>query len=293
MLKVLVVDDSPIDRTLAAKLLDGRSGIEILEAADGKEAMAMMRTQAPSVVVTDIQMPEMNGLELLAAVLAEYPHVPVILMTSKGSEELAIQALEAGAASYVPKRHLAANLATTVERVWCLSRDEELQAELAERLTYAESGYSVENDLAVLMSIPAQLTRAVEHFWDCPPTLRMQLSVALEEALTNAYFFGNLEMDEELRHSEPQEFYRAAEKRKADPRFAERRITISVRVSPTEAVFVVEDEGRGFDTTRLPRLADVADLNEGAGRGLRLMRAFMDEVQHNDVGNRVTLIKRR
>lgn len=292
MLSVLVVDDSPVDRMLAAKLLKARPDVEVAEAENGRDALALMRRHLPAVVVTDILMPEMDGLELLDATLREFPHVPVILMTSKGSEEMATRALEAGAASYVPKRRLAADLPATVERVWCLSRDDEVRAELSDRLTYAESGYRVETDLDVLMSITGQLTRSVDYFWDCPPTLRTQLSVALEEALTNAYFYGNLELDSGMRHADPQAFFRAAELRKREAPYCDRHISISARLSDEEAVFVIEDEGRGFDTALLARIVEERDLNEEPGRGLRLMQTFMDDVRFNDAGNRVTLIKR-
>ena len=69
------------------------------------------------VVVTDLEMPEVNGLQLVEAMRADYPHVPAILITSRGSEELASQALRQGAASYVPKSHLKAMLADTIANV--------------------------------------------------------------------------------------------------------------------------------------------------------------------------------
>ena len=64
------------------------------------------------------------------------------------------------------------------------------------------------------------------------------------------------------------------------------------RESPKEAVYVIRDEGKGFDTSNMPDPTDPANLERMSGRGLLLMRAFMTEVHHNDRGNQVTLIRR-
>ena len=68
-------------------------------------------------VLTDLNMPEMNGLQLVEAARGDFPAVPVVLMTALGSEEIAVEALQKGAASYVPKRNLAQDIADTLDRV--------------------------------------------------------------------------------------------------------------------------------------------------------------------------------
>src|SRR5437588_11976782 len=114
---ILVVDDSPVDRLLTGRLLSREKELDwVIEYAEnGREALAFMKDLVPHVVVTDLMMPDMDGLELVAAVRAEHPEVPVILMTGQGSETLALEALERGAASYVPKGQLADKLLDTVK----------------------------------------------------------------------------------------------------------------------------------------------------------------------------------
>ena len=102
--RVLVVDDSPIDRRLAGKIIESAGDLIVRYASDGREALDLMERETPAVVLTDMQMPEIDGLELVKAVRGQYPSIPVVLMTAHGSEEIAILALKAGAASYVPKR---------------------------------------------------------------------------------------------------------------------------------------------------------------------------------------------
>src|SRR5437870_2590358 len=116
MSKVLVVDDSAVDRRRAIKLL-ANDGLTVLSAANGVEALEVFKREIPDVVLTDMQMPEMDGLQLVQEIRARYPSVPVILMTAHGSEEIAVEALQKGAASYVPKRNLAKDLSETISSV--------------------------------------------------------------------------------------------------------------------------------------------------------------------------------
>src|SRR5437764_9766136 len=100
---VLIVDDSPVDRCLMAGLLETELSLRVRFAADGAEALALIEREPPGLILTDLQMKPMDGLELVGAVRARHPLVPVILITAYGSEEIAVQALRRGAASYVPK----------------------------------------------------------------------------------------------------------------------------------------------------------------------------------------------
>ena len=99
MTTVLVVDDSPIERKLAGRLLAEEDNWTIEFAEDGDVALDFVRENEVDLVVSDLQMPNMSGLELLAAIKSEFPSLPVIVMTSQGSEDVAVQALESGAAN--------------------------------------------------------------------------------------------------------------------------------------------------------------------------------------------------
>ena len=102
MAHVLIVDDElNIRRVLAAMLK--REGYEVTTAADGEQALAVLEKTPVHVVVTDLVMPRVGGLELLRRVSAEYPDVPVILITAHGSVDSAVAALKAGAFDYITK----------------------------------------------------------------------------------------------------------------------------------------------------------------------------------------------
>ena len=121
----------------------------------------------------------------------------------------------------------------------------------------------------------------------CDATARMRVGVALQEALSNALYHGNLEVSSDLRQEDEREFYGLAEIRRK-PRVALPRAPIHVqaRIDRDEAIYVIRDEGPGFDTSSLDRPIDPEDLMRIGGRGMLLIRTFMDEVSHNQTGNR-------
>ena len=110
----MVADDSKSDRLLVTELL---KGLDVATVEDGAAALAAIELAEPDVVVTDLVMPELDGLQLVARVRKRFPKLPIILMTSQGSEEIAVKALRAGAASYVPKVLLAEELRRTIDDV--------------------------------------------------------------------------------------------------------------------------------------------------------------------------------
>jgi anti-sigma regulatory factor (Ser/Thr protein kinase) len=127
----------------------------------------------------------------------------------------------------------------------------------------------------------------------CDATARMRVGVALQEAIANAVYHGNLEVSSDLRQDDEREFYALVDRRRAIDPFRSRRIHVQVLVDRDEARFVVRDEGPGFDTSRLGREIEPEDLMRVGGRGLLLIGAFMDEVAHNAAGNAITMTKRR
>jgi CheY-like chemotaxis protein len=292
VLTVLVVDDSPVDRRLAGDLLGKQCTCDVLYASDGNDALRQMAQRLPDLVLTDLQMPELNGLELVAAVKRDYPIVPVILMTAHGSEEIAAQALRQGAASYVPKRHLADDLGPTVRRIITGSLEDRTHSPLMHYLESCRAAFVLGNDPGLIRSLVDQVQELLRCLPLADETERLRVGVALEEALTNACYHGNLGVGSPRAAADREAHEDLARRRRGEVPYRDRRLHVSVSVSRAEAVFVVRDEGPGFDVAQLPA-AGLADAERGTGRGVTLMRTIMDEVTYNAAGNEVTLVKRR
>ena len=100
--RILVVDDDESLRWVTQAQLQ-QSGYQVNSAADGRQALESMSESPPDLVITDLQMPGMSGLELLKRIRAEYPEILVILVTAFGTVETAVEAMKAGAYDYITK----------------------------------------------------------------------------------------------------------------------------------------------------------------------------------------------
>lgn len=115
MARVLVVDDKEMMRDSVATTLARRSHTAVA-CSSAKQALERLREKAPDLIVTDLQMPDMNGLELLAEIRKIDEQLPVVVMTAFGTVETAVQAMKMGAFDYVTKPFSGDELAMTVER---------------------------------------------------------------------------------------------------------------------------------------------------------------------------------
>ena len=294
---VLVVDDSAVDRRLVGGLLRKHPEWTLEFAADGVEALARLRDALPDLIVTDLAMPAMDGLELVRAVRSHYSDLPVILMTAYGSDMLAVEALEQGAASYVPKSKLPEKLLETMEEVLALARADRTYEQLIGCLTRCEFTFLLENDPALIDPLVDLVQKMVSGIRMCDFTTRLRVGVALKEALLNALFHGSLEITAAEMQAVGGNLLSEgdlslAERRREEEPFRDRRVYVDVRITQDEARFIIRDDGPGFDVGAFSTPADGAWEGEG-GRGLMLMRSFMDDVVFSPKGNEVTMVKRR
>jgi CheY-like chemotaxis protein len=292
---ILIVDDSPVERAVIAGILSELSNpyCSTEQASNGIEALEMIERVCPAMVITDLQMPEMNGLELVGEIRSRHPHIPCVLVTSQGSESLAAEALRRGAASYVPKRSLAELLPDTVMQVLDATGGELAHRSLKRFCVRREAEYQIRNDVQLIAPMVAVLQQAGARQFLLEELELIQLGIALGEALRNAIDHGNLELDSELKVLGEGEFEKLAEFRRHRKPWCHRRVHVLVRESPNEIVFKIRDEGPGFDAARLDYdPTSPENLTRPCGRGLFLIRAFMDEVSFSDRGNEITMVRR-
>lgn len=289
MYRILVVDDTLFDRRLVSSILSKLPEFEVQCVGDGQEALSAIEAEEFDLVVTDLNMPNLDGLTLVQRLNQDHPELPTVVMTAYGSEATAMRALQSGAYRYVPKFHLKDELAGIVKSVLsatCQKRNEQrlLCSVLEHSLTL-----SLPNDRSRITPTIEYIQKLMDgmHLFDGSNSVH--LSVALDEALSNAIIHGNLEVSSELRLRDDDAYGELIETRRRSAPWANRRVTIEIQLNSQAATFVIRDEGPGFDLSTIPDPLDPENLLKPSGRGIMLMHAFLDEVSYNEKGNEVTL----
>lgn len=289
MSNILVVDDSMTERKLAVGILRRDFDGTIAEADCAEAGLEYLESHAPDLVLTDLQMPGLDGLQLVERIRDEWPGLPVVLMTSQGSEEIAARALKVGAASYVPKMRLTSDLVVTIQRIVRAASQERTHSRLMHSLDSGELNFTIRNDLALISPLVKLIQEMLRSLPLGDEAERLRVGVAVEEAIKNAVYHGNLEIGSTLEEGRSLDDL-VAERLYQAP-YSNRRVIVSLWISHEQAAFAVRDEGPGFDFA--PFESDDFDSNAPRGRGIQLMRTFMDSVEFRDDGREVLLRKKR
>ena len=289
---ILVVDNNPKDREIAGKCLI-EHGVTPVFAANGREALKILEQRKLDAVLTDLHMPEMDGLQLVERMRLDHSDVPVVLMTSHGSEDAAIAALKAGALSYIPKKNIEADLCNTMRVVLAAVEAKRYREQVRTLLLRTETHFALGYELDGPTALVSHLQNNLFQIDFCDGTSLFQISTALTEALNNAIEHGNLELNSALRGEDDEAFERQRQERMHTKPFSDRRVHVIERLTSSQVTYVIRDEGPGFDQTDIPDPRIPENLLKSSGRGLMLIRTFMDEVFLNSAGNEITLVKQR
>jgi CheY-like chemotaxis protein len=293
MATILIVDDCPDQLRLAGYLLrtQGEHRCEFASSVSG--ALSQLKAGPIDLVLTDMEMEGASGLDLIDALQTGATQIPAILMTAVGTEELAVEALKRGAACYIPKRHLRSKLVAEVDRVLDRARAAKIRDGLARTRTARTEQFVLPNDTALVPALIQTLQQYAAELALCSEIRRMRIGIALEEALLNAMIHGNLEVSSELREDDDDAYVQLTRQRAQEPPYRDRVVKIMASLDGNRAVFVIRDEGPGFDVAKVPDPTLPENMDRPHGRGLLLIRTFFDEATHNERGNEIRLVLRK
>jgi len=296
MPNILLVEDSAT-QAMQMRILLESAGHAVSCAEDGQSAMRCLAEAPYELVVTDLEMPLMSGLELVERMRSDFPHVPSVLVTARGSEKLAAEALQRGASAYVPKSLLETLLLKTVEDVLGVLRTDQTYARMIDCAIQNHFVLDLPSEpefIAPAVDLPLQIAAGMELLSGNDIS---RLSTAIKEAMSNALYRGNFELSYE-QWQDQEDFDDnhlavaavVAERLKAEP-YKSRKIRYDVLLTKELVRVIITDQGPGFDTSKVPVKGDPNAMSQTTGRGLVSILAFMDKVEFNDSGNQITMTK--
>lgn len=288
---VLVVDDDPVTLDCLKETVQFL-GLEVCAAPDGEQALKAFDQKEPSLVVTDVRMPNMDGLSLTHQVKARRPDCPVVIVTGHGDESTAVAALKAGACDYLHKPFQIAELKNTLQRALSLIRARSMEDQALQSLGKLTWSFEIENDLEMLGGILTVMLRPIEVWLSEADQLHVRMG--LQELLINAIEHGNLGISaEEKREALMNDTYEELlETRCQMPEYAARRVKVWMENDPIQRMFHCRicDEGDGFDwETLLQGNTETIPTLAGSGRGIFLVKTLIPQIQYFGRGNEVAL----
>lgn len=148
------------------------------------------------------------------------------------------------------------------------------------------------NDPEIIPPLVDHLKKATELLRVCDESIWQQVALAIHEALQNAIMHGNLEISSAQRTSDLESYKKLVTERRQTPPYSNRCVYMNMFISQQSIIFIVRDEGPGFDVSQLPDPTSPSNLGKLSGRGVFLIRALMDEVNFNKIGNQITMVKK-
>jgi serine/threonine-protein kinase RsbW len=262
--RILIVDNNEeLRAVLEASLRE--LGHEVVSTGDRNEALNREDLEDFDLIISDLADDAETGVQLISEIKRKKLLVPVVVSSDEGQQPGVIKAFKMGAANFLRLPYNKDELCQIVEKT------------LAYKLRFVEDlkvlpfvrekiEFELPSEVSLMSGVLQYLLERVAKLGVIKPE-RSNLFVALDEAFVNAVKHGN----------------------KNDPT---KLVRITAELSTKEARFTIEDEGEGFDMTNIPDPRDPDNLFRSSGRGVLLIYNIMDEVEYNERGNRLTMIKR-
>lgn len=263
----------------------------IIHVSDVDRMRETLHSTAAAVVLVEAAMWEHEKIRTTLA--KEWAALPVVVLTG-GDESSAklIQHLQLGAALYIPRRSTPREFRSTIRGLIDLSSRNPHRELVRPYLHAGQIELRLDNDLSAVAVVVGFVQNLMDGYHVADHATRIRLGVALSESLSNAIIHGNLEVSSDLRENGGDAYFEAIEHRSADPAYSKRVVTLVVRFDRESIMFVVTDEGPGFNVADVADPTDPENVLKCCGRGILMMRAYTDELAWNPRGNEVTMVKR-
>lgn len=292
---ILIVDDSPeLAATLGALLAIHDYRVDT--ATCGSDALRKLRRNLYDIVVCDIEMPGMNGLDFLEKIRQDGRDQEVILMTGFLEQEYFVRAIRLGAADFISKPIETPHLLKSIEAITARLMNRRSKDKLLNSFDRAEFSCVIDPLKFSGTGVTKILSPILQNNLDLPHDTLSDLLTCADEMLQNAFIHGILELTDAERLSEQEDLGEIIRRKLLQPGIAGRRMRFSMWLEKaSEAIVIsVEDDGRGFDFEAwLKRLQADDNLSlEAHGRGLAMLYFLSDQLDIEDGGRRVKVLRK-
>ncbi len=289
-MKILIVEDDFGSREFLLNLIK-LEGYDVRQAVNGEEGLEVYKEYHPNLIICDIQMPKMDGLEMLSRLREEKEDVIFIITTAFGSEDYAIEALRLGANNYLKKPIDRKSLIGLVKKYQAIIESrllaQKAEGRVLEKAIKVEFDTNFEHVPAVVSQLISEITLKYN---DSDKT---NIELGLDELIANSIEHGNLEItfEDKVEASDNNSMLELYAKKMQIPEIANRKIIVEYIQKQNYSEWTITDEGKGFDWKSIPDPTQGAQLMELNGRGIFITNFLFDELEYLGKGNQVRVRK--
>jgi len=287
--RILLVEDEEVNLRLMEGILV-HLGHQLILARNGKEAIKKFHKFKPDIVVLDILMPRISGIEVLKEIRARDTGTIVIMVTASNKEEHAIESLRLGANNYLKKPVHYDDLVPLIHKYNSSIQKKTIERQIMNRMTSKKLTMVIENDLKLIAKVAQYLANETATIFNEDEIV--SVNIALLELLVNAFEHGNLGITyaDKSKAIAEKRLDKLYQERLNDPAYNKRKIYIEFTLEKEFCEWIIKDEGEGFDSSLYSKLSD--DRENEHGRGIFITKFHLDELQYLDNGRIVRALKR-
>lgn len=297
-MRILIAEDEEGIRSRVGRIAESQ-GHEVAFAEDGLVAWNLLSgLDAPfDLLITDVRMPNLDGMSLLRRMREAELDVEVAIMTGHGDLDMAIEAVQLGALDFLTKPFGRQDVVRLLRRLSYVYGQTETElagrAEVDINWPYVDGvlRLNIASDPTLVSEVAGRVRDQMRTFLQRNGVNRRVFMLCMVEALQNAITHGNLGVSSNMRDDSLEEFDQALAAAAQVPALYNKIVGIELAFNDKQLSITVTDEGGGFNPIDLPDPNDPMALLS-SGRGLIIIREFMDEVTWNERGNAITMVKR-
>ncbi len=289
-MKILIVEDDHASRLFLESLLESNN-YDFRSAENGIEGLNVFDEYNPDIVLSDIKMPIMDGLELLEAIRDKNSDAIVVIITAFGSENYAIQALHLGANNYLKKPVSSQELLRLLKKYKAIISGKYSPESLPGKLINRTFSVEFKSEYTKIPKIVDKIM--IESAIDINDSEKVNIELGLVELITNAIEHGNLGISyiEKQLALDDGKLSELFDERVHNEKFKNRNVKVDFFTDEEKYQWTITDDGEGFNWKSIPDPTDQEHILELNGRGIFISNFLFDKIEYFGKGNVVIATK--
>lgn len=289
---VLIIDPDVALQEILGEILKNRFRIFTANSID--ESKAIMGGEDPHLIFIELVLRGEDAIQYIERTKKSKTNTQFIVITDNATVENAVTALRHGALDFLKKPFEIDDIARIVEKFFSLTANREADYDIYSSIIAESRTFELPTDFSIISTFMSEIMHIISRFTGVDKKTTLTIRLSLYEMLVNAMEHGNLEINYEMKKNlleEVVDYQRFLQERASEEPFINRKVRVSYTYDKKSLAFTIDDEGKGFDVSKVPNPHASENLERLNGRGIFISRVNMTKVLYNDKGNSVTLYK--